>query len=183
MAARSVDDVLALYARWGSDGYDEDVSQLVHALQTGALAREARAPDALVAAALLHDIGHLLHLERTGGQRDRGGVDLRHESVGARHLSDLFPPAVTRPIALHVSAKRYRCAVEPDYLLGLSTGSTDSLRSQGGPMSSTEVAAFERTPGHDDAVRLRGWDDTAKVVGLDVAPLEHYVELLRTVAA
>ena len=31
-------DVLALYERWGSERYDEDVAQLDHALQTAARA-------------------------------------------------------------------------------------------------------------------------------------------------
>src|SRR3954464_5709275 len=100
-----IDELMALYERWGSDHYDEEVSQLDHALQTAALATQAGAPDALVAAALLHDVGHLLELE-AGPVDPMARGDLRHESTGVAHLAPTFPPAVTAPIALHVRAKR-----------------------------------------------------------------------------
>jgi len=85
---------------------------------------------------------------------------------------------VTGPVALHVRAKRYRCAVEPGYLAGLSDGSRRSLALQGGPADATEVAAFESNPGCRDAVRLRGWDDAGKVEGLLVPGFDHYRDLL-----
>src|SRR5690349_10232845 len=142
MPAASVADVLALFESWGLDRYDEEVSQLDHALQTAALAAAEGATDELVAASLLHDVGHLLEL-RDGGAGDGAvDVDLGHEGRGARWLAPVFPPAVTGPIALHVAAKRYRCAVDPSYHDGLSAGSTASLVRQGGPMSADEVAAF-----------------------------------------
>ena len=178
MPARSIDEVLDLYETWGRERYDEEVTQLDHALQTAALARAAEASDALVAAALLHDVGHLLEL-REGGRADgQVAVDLGHEGRGARHLGALLPPSVTGPIALHVAAKRYRCTVEPGYRATLSAGSTRSLARQGGPMSPTEVARFEAHPAHADAVALRGWDDGGKVVGLVIADLASYRSLL-----
>jgi phosphonate degradation associated HDIG domain protein len=177
-AAGTVDEVLALYDRWAGGNYDETLSQLDHALQTAALAVDAGAGDELVAAALLHDVGHLLDLGAHDGDRRSGVGDLHHESSGARYLSGLFGPGVTAPIALHVRAKRYRCAVEPADLAGLSEGSTRSLELQGGPADAEEIAAFERNPGFADAVALRGWDDGGKVDGLPVPPLEHYRPLL-----
>jgi phosphonate degradation associated HDIG domain protein len=177
-AAGTVDEVLALYDRWAGGNYDETLSQLDHALQTAALAVDAGAGDELVAAALLHDVGHLLDLAAHDGARRSGIGDLHHESSGARYLSGLFGPGVTAPIALHVRAKRYRCAVEPAYLAGLSQGSTRSLELQGGPADAEEIAAFERNPGFADAVALRGWDDGGKVDGLPVPPLAHYRPLL-----
>src|SRR5690606_17566291 len=85
MPARSIDEVLALFETWGVQRYDEDVTQLDHALQTAALARDAGATDELVAAALLHDVGHLLEL-RAGGRADgQVEVDLGHEGRGARY--------------------------------------------------------------------------------------------------
>lgn len=182
MAARDVADVLALFEQWGTETYDEDVSQLDHALQTAALARADDADDALVAAALLHDVGHLLEL-RDGGVADgQTDVDLGHEGRGARWLAPVFPPEVTGPIALHVAAKRYRCAVEPSYHEGLSDGSRRSLVRQGGPMSPAEVERFAAHPAHADAVALRGWDDGGKVEDLDVPDLASYRALLTQLA-
>jgi gamma-butyrobetaine dioxygenase len=181
--AGSVDEVVALFEGWGPHRYDEEVSQLDHALQTAARAGTEGVDDALVAAALLHDVGHLLALRDTGATDRQVDEDLRHEARGAAWLGRLFPPAVTGPVALHVAAKRYRCAVDPAYLSELSVGSTASLARQGGPMGTEERARFERHPAHVDAVRLRGWDDAGKVTGpVDVADLASYRPLLDALA-
>lgn len=180
----SIAAIDALFERWGSDTYDEELSQLDHALQTAALAGAAGATDDLIVAALLHDVGHLLALDAPG--EDDGldaEADLLHEAVGARYLARLYPPAVTSPIALHVRAKRYRCTVEPAYHAGLSDGSKRSLEKQGGLLSDDEVATFEAMPGFADAVALRGWDDGGKVEGLAVPGWDHYAELLRSTTA
>lgn len=182
LVASSVDEVVELYRRWGSEHYDEELSQIDHAVQTAALARAEGAPDELVAAALLHDVGHLLELAARDGHGDLPDEDLSHEAVGARYLAGLFGPGVTAPIALHVRAKRYRSAVDPAYLAGLSAGSTRSLALQGGPADADEVAAFERNAGFTDAVRLRAWDDGGKVDGLDVPELDDYLDLLLRLA-
>lgn len=178
MTASSVDEVLDLFESWGGQHYDEDVAQLDHALQTAAQAEASCAGDALVAAALLHDVGHLLELR----DQQLPGEVRRHEDLGAVWLRRLFPPAVTAPIALHVRAKRYLCAVEPSYADRLSRGSITSLGLQGGAMSSQEVEVFRTSARYEDAVRLRRWDDAAKVPGLAVAPLSERVRLLRRVA-
>ncbi len=170
----SVNDVLELYDRWGAACYDEEVAQLDHALQTAALAVAAGATDAVVAAALLHDVGHLMAM--------RGDPVGPHERTGPDFLATLFPPSVTTPVALHVAAKQYLCAVEPGYLAVLSPGSVRSLTRQGGPMSAGEVAAFEAQPGWVDAVDLRRWDDGGKVDGIDVPDLAGYEPLLRSLA-
>jgi predicted HD phosphohydrolase len=178
--ARDLDEVLDLFENHGQDHYDERVSQLDHALQCAALARSEDAPADLVAAALLHDVGHLLHL-RSGGT---GPVpeDLHHEAVGARWLGGLFGAGVTGPIALHVRAKRYLAAVEPGLTDLLSEGSRASLIRQGGPLSGSESVAFEALPGHLEAVRLRRWDDAGKVEGLAVGTLADHEPLLRSLA-
>ena len=183
-SAASIEQVMELYERFGSDHYDEELSQLDHALQTAALATAAGASEQLVAAALLHDVGHLLDL--AGGHCIGGAVegrgDLAHEAVGARYLAGLFPPSSTGPIALHVRAKRYRCALDPTYHDALSDGSRRSLVRQGGPMSAAEVRVFERNPASRGAVALRGWDDGGKVESLEVVPLAHYRDLLQRVS-
>jgi gamma-butyrobetaine dioxygenase len=123
-----------------------------HMLQAGALAEAAGAEDALVAAALLHDIGHLL------GETDED----RHGEAGARWLSQWFGDAVTEPVRLHVPAKRYLCAVDSAYFGLLSAESVRTLSLQGGPMTAAEAAAFEILPHARDAVAVRRWDDQAK---------------------
>lgn len=161
--------------------YDEAVTELEHALQSAALARADGADDSLVAAALLHDVGHLVSDDNVSLDEDLT-EDFRHEQVGARYLAQWFGPEVTGPVALHVAAKRYLCAVEPGYLDGLSPSSTRSLALQGGPMSAAEVAAFERRPHGDAAVQVRRWDDRAKIAGLDVGRITDHVELLTRLA-
>ncbi|MBX3284240.1 MAG: metal-dependent phosphohydrolase [Actinobacteria bacterium] len=180
--AASVDEVLGLLEGWGRERYDEEVTQLDHALQTAAHARADRAEPPLVAAALLHDVGHLLVL-RDGGVAD-GDVDadLAHEARGARWLAPLLPASVTGPIALHVAAKRYRCAVDAEYHGSLSAGSVRSLVRQGGPMDDDERTRFERNPAHRDAVRLRGWDDAGKDLDAVVPDLASYRPLLEDLA-
>lgn len=170
----SVDELLDLYDRWGPDHYDEELSQLDHALQTAALAEAAGAPDEIVVAALLHDVGHLLDL--------RGDPAGPHERIGPAHLAGLFPDAVRAPIALHVEAKRYLCAAEPEYVATLSTGSTASLRRQGGPMSAGEMLRFVSTTGWEAAVELRRWDDAGKLDGVVVPGLAHHEPRLRALA-
>ena len=177
-----VDAVLGLYARFGAETYGEDVTQTAHALQCAALAEAEQAPEALVAAALLHDVGHLVHLADGGHDADADGVDDDHESVGSRALASLFGPEVTAPIALHVAAKRYRSAVEPGYADRLSEASVRSLALQGGPLDDESAARFASLPGADAAIRLRGWDDTGKVRGLVVVDLAHYRPLLTRLA-
>lgn len=181
MTATSVAEVLRLLEEQGGERYDEEIFQLAHAEQTAALAQAAGASDTLVAAALLHDVGHLLELADRQGPRDRT-TDQRHEARGSAWLAGLFPPAVTAPVALHVRAKRYLCAVDPAYHQILSPGSVASLQRQGGPMDAAEVAAFEVNPGWQDAVALRRWDDEAKVPDLAVAPAATYRALLESLA-
>jgi predicted HD phosphohydrolase len=171
----SVDEALELFERWGRHRYDEELGQLEHALQTAALAEAAGAGDEVVVAALLHDVGHLLHL--------RGDPLEPHERSGAAFLASCFPAEVVGPIALHVEAKRYLCAVDPDHLGRLSPGSVTSLRRQGGPMSDAEVQAFRSTAGWADAVSLRRWDDAGKVPDLAVPSLDHFEPFVRSVAS
>jgi phosphonate degradation associated HDIG domain protein len=176
-----VDDILRLFARRGASAYHgEAVSQAEHGLQAAELAESEGASDALVVAALLHDVGHLLD----GQDEDLAtrGIDGHHEEAGSRWLARHFGPEVIEPIRLHVAAKRYLCAVDPAYLEGLSPASRLSLAVQGGPMGSEERAEFEGNPFYRDAIRLRHWDDTAKVPGLDVPGLEHYRDRIAATA-
>ena len=151
------------------------LSSAGHMLQTAAAAEAAGAEPCLIAASLLHDIGHWLPGEPAGARN----TDNRHESVGAAYLQEHFDVDVTQPIAQHVAAKRYLCTHDPDYFANLSPGSVASLALQGGRMSEDEAAAFEADPAHGHSVALRRWDEYGKISGLQVPGFEHYRALLR----
>jgi len=173
-----LDSLIDLFESAGSARYGgEAVSQREHALQCARLAERDGAPPALVAAALLHDVGHLLQPEEEGGQAAQG-IDGRHERLGGAWLDALFGPAVTAPVKLHVAAKRWLCAAEPGYRESLSPASELSLKLQGGPFTPAQAEAFLASPHGRDAVRLRRWDDLAKVPGLPLPPVAHYRPLL-----
>ncbi|CAB4880766.1 unannotated protein [freshwater metagenome] len=178
----SVDEIISLYGGWGHDPYDEEISQLSHAVQCALLAQDCGASAELVIAALLHDVGHLMDVAEHGIRPDGFVVDMRHEATGAQALAKLFPASVTGPIALHVEAKRWRCAVDVEYLRTLSPASVASLGLQGGPMSAHERARFETHPQWRAATQLRNWDDTAKNADAVDPPFAAFVPLMRSVA-
>jgi phosphonate degradation associated HDIG domain protein len=175
------DEVLAIYgARGGGLYFGERVSITEHGLQAAWFAQNESAPEPLVIAALLHDIGHLL--EAVPDDLAEWTSDARHEEVGARWLAARFGPEISEPVRLHVPAKRYLCATDPEYLRQLSSASVHTLRLQGGPMPAEEIRAFERSPYYREAVRVRRWDDQGKVAGLKTPPLEAYLERLNAAA-
>lgn len=157
-----------------------NVSQLQHALQAADLARKAGHPDSLVAAALLHDIGHMVH--DLGEDPAASGVDDAHEALGADWLARHFPPEVTEPVRLHVAAKRYLCTTESDYFSKLSEDSVRSLALQGGNMSAEELAAFESNPGAKGAVILRRLDEEAKDPDAVTPSFDDFLPLLMKTA-
>ena len=165
--------LLDLFAVAGQSNYGkESITQLEHGLQSATLAEAQHGSAALITAALLHDVGHLLH--QLPEDAPEQGIDDLHEDLGATWLNQHFGPAVVDPVRLHVAAKRYLCTVEPAYQQSLSGPSLQSFRLQGGPMSSEELAQFESEPHFHDAVRLRRWDDGAKIIGLETPSLEHF---------
>ncbi len=165
-------DVLFEYMqRRGNVHYEEEVTQLEHALQAADLARSSGASARQITSALLHDLGHLLVDEPEG---DLFAMDLVHEEVGAAYLAAYFPPEVTIPIAMHVPAKRYLCSVDDAYYDGLSVASKKSFEIQGGKMSAQEQSEFETSPFVEFACKLRRWDDEAKRTGLQTNSLESF---------
>ncbi|MGH6931916.1 MAG: HD domain-containing protein [Dongiaceae bacterium] len=171
-----VREIESLFAAHGGESYGEGVTLLQHSLEAAALADAEGADDALVVAALLHDVGHFLQ-----PTDDSFGYH-KHDQSGGDWLARRFRPAVSEPVRLHVAAKRYLCAVEPGYAANLSAASTYTLSKQGGPMSPAEIKSFETLPHWRSAVRLRRWDDGGKLVGMAVAELASYRERLSRLA-
>ncbi len=165
--------VIDILEQKGAEQYgSEPVSQLAHALQTATLAEQAGSPAALIAAALLHDIGHLVDNKFQVGQDNP--VDRRHEDIGSAYLKFAMPPAVTEPIRLHVPAKRYLCWADTEYFDSLSPASVRSLKLQGGVFDVESARAFIEQPFAKDAVALRRWDDLAKIPDAETPPLAHF---------
>ena len=156
----------------GRDYGSERVRQLEHALQCAALAEAEGASAALISAALLHDIGHLIHA--VGQRPAERGIDDRHEVLGAEWLEQWFSAAVSEPVRLHVPAKRYLTETDRGYFATLSPASVRSLELQGGPFSAREAAEFIGLPHASEAVRLRRWDEAAKVPGKATPCLKHF---------
>jgi [1-hydroxy-2-(trimethylamino)ethyl]phosphonate dioxygenase len=169
--------ILDIYMHRATRRYGlSDVNQLQHALQSASLAEARSEPPGLVVAALLHDIGHMIH--DLGEDPARHGIDDTHEKRAAEWLKAYFGPEVTEPIRLHVPAKRYLCAVDPYYLSKLSEDSARSLVLQGGPMTPDEVAEFKRLAHSDAAVRLRRYDDLAKDPKALTPGFEHFLPVI-----
>lgn len=181
-AGDPVEVIAELFAGEGAADYlGEAVTQAEHMLQAAALAEQAGASPALIAAALLHDVGHF-----TGTVTGRDlmhGTDNRHSDQGADWLAQWFGADVTEPVRLHVAAKRYLCAVEPGYLERLSPASVYTLGVQGGPMRPEEITAFRDSEYSQDACQLRRWDDEAKDPEARPPSFEHFAPYLRALAA
>jgi phosphonate degradation associated HDIG domain protein len=167
------DELLSIYAGRGSAAYfGEAVTMAEHGLQAAYFAHASGATDALVIAALLHDIGHLI--DSVPDDIANWTSDARHELSGSRWLATRFGAEVCEPVRLHVPAKRYLCATDMAYCGRLSSASVVTLKLQGGPMSPAEVAAFEAEPFRREAIRVRQWDDQAKIIGLRTPDFSHY---------
>lgn len=169
-----------IFNRRGAESYlGEAVTMAEHMLQGATLAEQAGAAEELVAAALLHDIGH--YTNEFGEDYIDKGIDNLHEEAGAAILARFFPAVIVECVRLHVPAKRYLCAADPAYYGKLSEASVKTLALQGGPMNAAEMAAFRKNPFHAEAVQVRLWDDGGKVPGMATAAFAHYVPLLQRV--
>jgi phosphonate degradation associated HDIG domain protein len=175
----TVDEIHRIFHTRGAQAYfGEDVSMTQHGLQAAYFAQQEGAPAALVIAALLHDIGHLLAV--VPDDIAEWTVDVHHEELGSRWLAQRFRPEVSEPVRLHVRAKRYLCATDAKYFAKLSSASVHTLKLQGGPMAPEEIAKFESAHYSRQAVRVRHWDDQGKVAGLTTPPLEAYSALIES---
>ena len=178
--ALTLTNIRHLFDEFGAVSYSgEPVTQLEHALQSGALAEQEGASDELVAAAFLHDLGHLLN--RQGDTPSARGVDDLHQYFALPFLRAVLPEAVLEPIRLHVDAKRCLCAIDHSYFNCLSVDSVRSLELQGGVFSAEEAQAFLRKPYAPDALRVRKWDDRAKVMNRKTPDIEHFLGVVERV--
>jgi [1-hydroxy-2-(trimethylamino)ethyl]phosphonate dioxygenase len=177
-----VEEIFVLFKQRGAAAYyGESVSMTEHMLQAAYFAQAEAAPTALVVAALLHDVGHLI--ETVPDDIAAWTSDARHEEVGSQWLAQRFPASVSEPVRLHVPAKRYLCATESTYFAKLSPASVVTLQLQGGPMTRDETARFESESFYREAVRVRRWDDAGKVAGLATPKLENYRALMNSMSA
>ena len=175
--ALKIQDIEKLFRDHGHIAYSgEGVTQLEHALQSAQLAERDEAPAELVAAAFLHDLGHLLN--RQGETPTARGIDDQHQYFAIPFIRPLFPASIVEAIRLHVDAKRALCALEPEYYEALSEDSKRSLTLQGGIFSREETQAFLAKPFADNAMRVRRWDDAAKVPGQVTPPIGHYLDIV-----
>ena len=166
--------------RRGAESYlGEEITISEHMLQAAQLAEQADAGDELIAAALLHDIGHYTN-EFPEDAQDHG-IDTVHEEAGAVVIEPFFPPVVVECIRQHVAAKRYLCATDPSYFGRLSAASVHTLNLQGGPMNEDEVVGFRAHPHLEAILQVRIWDDEAKETERRTAGFEHYVPVLQRV--
>jgi phosphonate degradation associated HDIG domain protein len=174
-------EILAIFHSRGLAKYfGENVSITEHALQAAYFAQASGAPPALIVAALLHDIGHLL--EDVPNDIADWTADAQHEQIGGHWLAKRFGPEVSEPVRLHVRAKRFLLATDAKYFAKLSPASVITLKLQGGPMEAHEVAKFETERFYKDAVRVRQWDDQGKVAGLKTPELGDYCALIEELA-
>ena len=168
-----IDQIMENFSERALTRFDEkNVTQLAHALQCAHQAEQAGASPAQITACLLHDIGHLINPDARDAI-DRG-EDAEHEVCALRYLEPWFYDDVLQPVRWHVDAKRYLTATDPAYFAMLSEGSVRSLEVQGGPFTPDEAAAFETIPHHEDAVKLRRWDEGAKSPTAKTPPLTHF---------
>jgi predicted HD phosphohydrolase len=185
-ARAAVSEVLAVYAAHGASDYiGEPVSSSEHALQAAAHARAAAPaqPDAVVAGAMLHDLGHLLGLVEPDKYERMGDCGVMcHEGIGAAFLERRgFPAATCNIVRNHVQAKRYLTCRDKGYFDRLSSASRTTLGFQGGPMTEAEAREFEADPGHRLVLLMRTWDEAAKVPGAAVPGFEAHRDMLERI--
>jgi len=167
-----------IFKNRGAEEYlGEAVTVAQHMLQGASLAVHQGKSNAVIAAALLHDIGHFSSEFGTFSMDDEH--DRRHEITGAKVLEPFFPTQVTQCVHHHVAAKRYLCATREDYFATLSDASVHSLQLQGGSMSADEAAAFAKNPYLDDIVQVRYLDDSGKIADMQTYDYAYFVDLLQ----
>merc|ERR1712013_187130 len=182
----AVSAIFSLYDRWGGEHYiGENVTQLQHAQQAAEQAEKAGYGEKVIIGAFLHDIGHLIGMEKDLPLMEQNGVPLgtvEHDAVGENFLKDLgFPAEVTQFVRGHVQvcfiAKRYLVHKNPDYHSTLSDASKGTLICQGGPMSAEEAAEFENLSNFSAILKMRRWDEAAKDENIAATGNQKYIKI------
>jgi len=172
------DEIFALYLQYGAADYiGEPVSQVEHMCQAAQLAEAEGYDEDVILAAFFHDIGHLCeHLFPAESMNGYGRVD--HEGLGGRYLREKgFSETVARLVESHVAAKRYLTHKHPEYFNKLSEASKITLGQQGGMMNAEEAKKFEEDHLHPLFIKIREWDDKAKVEHIPLPSLEVYKQM------
>ncbi|WP_323007999.1 HD domain-containing protein [Pseudorhodobacter sp.] len=169
-----------IFERRGGEEYlGEPVTMAQHMLQGATLAERANAPEVVIVAALLHDIGHFT--SEFGTYHPDDVEDRHHEDAGAEVLAPYFPSLVTDCVRYHVAAKRYLCATKPEYFNRLSAASVHTLGLQGGPMNADEVAEFQRNPNLEQIIQVRYLDEAGKHADMQTPPFAHFAPMVQRV--
>jgi len=184
-AEKTTDEILGLYESYGGAEYaGEKVSQLEHMVQAAQLAEAQGFDEEVILAAFLHDVGHISEAakgdESMSASRGMDGFGIKdHEELGAEFLRGKgFSKKIVRLVESHVEAKRYLTIKDPAYYAQLSDASKKTLEYQGGPMSEEEAAAFEQYPLFDLIIRMRKWDEEAKIENQPLPDLRHYRQMM-----
>jgi len=173
-----VDEIFSLYENHGNADYiGEPVSQLEHMCQAAQLAEEEGHDDEVVLAAFFHDIGHLCEFIMPVELMEGVGV-LDHESIGQEYLVNSgFSERIAKLVKSHVEAKRFLTFKFPEYFEKLSDASKLTLQHQGGRMNAEEAEAFETDPMFDLFIKMRTWDDLAKITNKALPDLNKYKQM------
>jgi phosphonate degradation associated HDIG domain protein len=178
-AEKITDTIMRFYEQHGGEEYaGEKVTQLEHMVQAAQLAEEQGYDEEVILAAFLHDIGHIC--EEGHGENEMDGFGIKdHEEIGADFLAkNGFSKKISRLVESHVEAKRYLTYKFPEYCNQLSDASKKTLEYQGGPMSREEAEAFEQYPLFDLIIRMRKWDEQAKIEHKPLPDLTHYRKMI-----
>ncbi len=178
------DEIFDLYEKYGHEEYGESVTQLAHMVQSARLAEAEGYDQEVILAAFFHDIGHLCHHDNSAAETMGAYGTMRHEIIGSNYLREKgFSERLALLVENHVQAKRYLTYRDPDYYERLSEASKNTLRYQGGPMSAEEARAFEQDHLFQLSLRMRHWDEEAKVPDMPAPDLTPYKNMCFTYLA
>ncbi len=173
-----VSEIKYLFFKSGNDEYfGEKVSQFEHAAQALLMAISEEESLEMQVAAFLHDIGHLIETDEDNTIDVYGRKD--HEEAAKVWLEERgFSERIQAVVQNHVPAKRYLCFKRPEYYAALSTASKKTMKFQGGVMTTDEAQAFENQTYFEESLKLREWDDKAKITNIELPTLEDCLEIV-----